>query len=440
MDPLPQNNRSFSFPSPFEIALLLSAVSFVGAAIWTLPEGTDIAFYSWEVLQFWKAGFWELLEFTLQMVLILVFGHALAISPAVNRLLSKLAAEADTNTKAVMLTASATLMAGYINWGFGLILGAILARKIGENAGKHNIEINYSLVAAAGYVGMLVWHGGFSGSAPLKVAEADHFLVQQIGTIGIDQTILSQSNVFINAVLVIVLLITFFILSRSKYSASTYPNETISIKIHKENSKNIIGLIIGLVILILCINDFFSIPSYGFGFINLNWVNFLLLGLGLCLHVDLNAYVKAVEKALKGATGIIIQFPFYAGILGILKYSGLLIIISGYFVGISSPATFPLLTFFSAALINLFVPSGGGQWAVQGPVIIEAAKEMDLDIPKIIMSLAYGDQLSNMLQPFWALPLLAITGVPARELLKYTLVVFLVGTVVLGIGVYLMNW
>lgn len=426
------------FPSPFEIALWLSVVCFIGAVIGTVPADTGLGFYSWEVLQFWKEGFWELLEFTIQMVLILVFGHALAISPIVNGLLGKLAATANTNTKAVILTAMATLLAGYINWGFGLILGAILARKIGENAGKYAIKINYPLVAAAGYVGMLVWHGGFSGSAPLKVAETDHFLVKEIGVIGVDYTILSQSNILINIFLVLGLILTFFILSRTKYLPSKYPSETLSSEFRREN-RSFSGLIIGSIILILCFYDFYSIPSYGWGFINLNFINFLLLGMGLCLHVDLKAYVSAVEKALKGATGIILQFPFYAGILGILKYSGLLMVIAGYFIDISTPATFPLLTFFSAALINLFVPSGGGQWAVQGPVIIEAAKEMNLNIPKIIMALAYGDQLSNMLQPFWALPLLAITGVPAKQLLKYTIIIFITGAVILATGVYLMN-
>lgn len=438
MNILPKKSWNLSFPSPFEIALLLSAVSFIAAVIITLPSGDNVGTYSWKVLQFWKIGFWELLEFTLQMVLILVFGHALAISPLVNRLLGNLASKANTNTKAVMITASATLVAGYINWGFGLILGAILARKIGDNAASRDIRINYPLVAAAGYVGMMVWHGGFSGSAPLKVAEPDHFLVQEIGVIGIDYTILSLSNITINLILVIGVLISFYLLSRANYKVSFYPSEPLTLIKINEN-RGIVGLIIGLIILVLCLYEFFLIPLNGWGFINLNFVNFLLLGLGLCLHIDLKSYVNAIEDAVKGATGIILQFPFYAGILGILKYSGLLIIISGYFVKISSPNTFPLLTFFSSALINLFVPSGGGQWAVQGPVIIEAAKEMNLDIPKIIMTLAYGDQVSNMLQPFWALPLLAITGVSAKQLLKYTLIVFLVGVVILSAGVYLIN-
>jgi short-chain fatty acids transporter len=425
-----------SFPSPFEIALLLTAVSFIASVWMTGPPDMGVAAYSWEVLQFWKKGFWELLEFTLQMVLILIFGHALAISPVVDRFLTRLAARADSNTKGVLLTAMTTLIAGYINWGFGLILGAVLARKIGESAKANQMDLNYPLVAAAGYVGMLVWHGGFSGSAPLKVAEADHFLVREIGVIPIDQTILSPSNVLINGVLVICIMATFYLLSKTKYKPSICPEETMGEK-QVKGHKNYIGLLIGTIIMALCIYDFYRVSDYGWGFINLNFVNFLLFGLGLCLHVDLQDYVRAVEKALQGATGIILQFPFYAGILGILKYSGLLMVIAAYFVEQSSSSTFPLLTFFSAALINLFVPSGGGQWAVQGPVIIEAAKEMGLDIPKIIMALAYGDQLSNMLQPFWALPLLAITGVSAKQLLKYTLIIFVVAALVLGIGIYI---
>jgi short-chain fatty acids transporter len=426
-----------SFPSPFEIALLLTLICLIAAVAMTRPAGAGVGGYSLEVLEFWKAGFWELLEFTLQMVLILVFGHALAISPLINRMLSAIAASATSNQRAVLITAAVTLAAGYLNWGFGLILGAVLARKIGENASRHNVPVNYPLVAAAGYVGMLVWHGGFSGSAPLKVAEAQHFLVDSIGVIEVGETILNPSNLLINGVLVLVVLLTFFLLSKLKGREIDLPFGSDR-KVSKPMVQNYLGLGIGAVILLLSLLDFYRIPEEGLGFITLNFVNFFLLGLGLCLHVDLNAYVKAVQTALAGAVGIILQFPFYAGILGVLKYSGLLVLVADFFVKNASAATFPLWTFLSAALINLFVPSGGGQWAVQGPVIMEAAKSFGLPLNKVIMALAYGDQLTNMLQPFWALPLLAITGVPAKDVLKYTAVVFLVAGLVLGLGVYFM--
>jgi short-chain fatty acids transporter len=426
-----------SFPSPFEIALLLTLICLVMAVFFTRPDGAGVGGYSLEVLEFWKAGFWELLEFTLQMVLILVFGHALAISPLINRMLSAIAASATSNQRAVLITAAVTLAAGYLNWGFGLILGAVLARKIGENARMHRVPVNYPLVAAAGYVGMLVWHGGFSGSAPLKVAEAQHFLVDSIGVIEVGETILHPSNFLINGVLVIVVLLTFFLLSKMKTHEVALPYGSDR-EVPKPLIQNYLGLGIGAVILLLSLLDFYRIPEEGLGFITLNFVNFFLLGLGLCMHVDLNAYVKAVQTALTGAVGIVLQFPFYAGILGVLKYSGLLVLVADFFVQNASPATFPLWTFLSAALINLFVPSGGGQWAVQGPVIMEAAKSFGLPLNKVIMALAYGDQLTNMLQPFWALPLLAITGVPAKDVLKYTAVIFLVAGLVLGLGVYFM--
>ena len=136
---------------------------------------------------------------------------------------------------------------------------------------------------------------------------------------------------------------------------------------------------------------------------------------------------RKIIIAITGASGILIQFPFYFGIMGIMKSSGLVGDISDFFVQVSTATTYPLYTFMSAGLVNIFVPSGGGQWAVQGPIIVQAATEMGLSLPKSIMALAYGDQLTNMLQPFWALPLLGITGLKAKEILPYTLFLMIIG-------------
>jgi len=170
-------------------------------------------------------------------------------------------------------------------------------------------------------------------------------------------------------------------------------------------------------------------------FVDLNFVNFTLLALGLLFFGSLSNYVNSLSHALKGATDIIIQFPFYAGILGMMKYSGLLVLLADDMVSRSGPDFFPLFSFLSAAMVNFFVPSGGGQWAIQGPVMMEAAQKLGIDIPKMIMAFAYGDQLSNMLQPFWALPLLSITGIPAKEIFKYTVYFFIAAAVVFGTAV-----
>lgn len=426
-------SQQVSLSPTFVVALILSLIVYVSALFLTQPNSTLDLFYALEVLKFWQKGFWELLEFTLQMVLILIFGHALAISNPVNSLLVKLSKQIKSNTAAVLVTGMTAIAAGYINWGFGLILGAVLAREIGLRGREEGHHFNYPLIAASGYLGMMVWHGGFSGSAPLKVAEEGHFLSDQIGLIAINKTIFSDFNLYINVLLVLALIGTLMFLARKKSFKTSFPTQSNTKGIVQGKDK--LGLVLGLLILILGISDFFHSPQ-SLGFIDLNYVNFMLLGAGLLAFQSLSSFIKAVTIALTGAVEIILQFPFYAGILGIMKYSGLLLIFSEGMVALSSTNTFPLLAFLSAALVNFFIPSGGGQWAIQGPIIMDAATKLGLDQANMVMVFSYGDQLSNMLQPFWALPLLAITGVPAKDILKYTAYFFFVGLLVFGFGIY----
>ena len=155
-----------------------------------------------------------------------------------------------------------------------------------------------------------------------------------------------------------------------------------------------------------------------------------MLGLAILLHGNIRSFLQATQEAIGDTAGILIQFPLYFGIMGIMTESGLIHRISDFFVAVSTERTFPVFTFFSAGLVNIFVPSGGGQWAVQGPIILEAAQRLGVSLPKAVLALSYGDQLTNMLQPFWALPLLGITRLKAREILPYTLLFMFVGGVI----------
>ena len=168
--------------------------------------------------------------------------------------------------------------------------------------------------------------------------------------------------------------------------------------------------------------------------INPNYINLILLALGIILHGNFIRFLRAIDSAIVGASGILIQFPLYFGIMGIINQTGMALIMSEYFVSISNETTFPIYTFISAGIVNIFVPSGGGQWAIQGPIIIEAATQLGVSIPKSIMALVYGDQLTNMLQPFWALPLLGITGLKAKEILPYTFILFVAGFIIFVLG------
>ena len=409
------------------------------ALIFTSRPENAVYAYPIVILEYWETGFWELLEFTMQMALILILGHTLALTPLFNSLIAKLTSLCDTTAKAGLYISFVTILMSFINWGLCLVFGAIFARKVAEKASEKGWKLNYPLVGAAGYSGMMCWHGGFSGSAPLTVSGADHFMAQDIGVIGIDQTILSGMNLINSTLLLIVIPLFFFYLGlKSQGREINLPKKTIKQEreIKHRGAERLdhakwLAIGMGLTIVFLAIRKAGIMQSGGtFGFINLNYINFFLFGLCVLLHSSFARFIAAVQQAVSGATGIIIQFPLYAGIMGIMKYSGLGALISQGFVEISNGTTLPIFTLLSAGLVNIFVPSGGGQWVVQGPIITEAAQTLNVSIPKTVMALAYGDQLTNMLQPFWALPLLGITKLKAKDILPYSGLVMLVGLLI----------
>lgn len=427
--------RSF-LPSPFTIAVLLTAVTFGLAWLLTEPqqEGT---FHGMEILRYWQQGFWELLAFTMQMVLILILGHTLALSGFFSKVIDRLSSYCNNTANAAFIISFVSIGVSFINWGLCLIVGAVFARKVAERAKLNDISINYPILAAAGYSGLMTWHGGFSGSAPLKVAESNHFLADSIGQIAIVDTILSSMNITASLLVIIVIPSLLYFIGRKSQPAAinislkqeTVETDSIEGAEKLDHSKFLargFGIIMVGFAIFSTINSSNSSPL---SFINLNYINFLLFGLGILFHGTFSNFLSAITEAIKGATGIIIQFPLYAGIMGIMKYSGLVVIFSNFFIDISNEVTFPIFTFISAGIVNTFVPSGGGQWAVQGPIICEAANVLNVPISKAIMALAYGDQLTNMLQPFWALPLLGITQLKAKDILPYSFIVMLVGAV-----------
>ena len=448
------------FPSTFTIAISLTILTFILALL--LTDSVDVSLsdnflYSevaadslsnsdnhfLQLFGFWYKGLWNssMLAFAVQMMLILVLGYVLASTSVVQKLIDRILVYCTSTSKAAFLVTLITLLVSFFNWGLGLIFGAIFARKVGEYASKRNIKLNYPLIAAAGYSGLMVWHGGISGSAPLKVAEAGHLLSltgSNIHAIDLGQTIFSPMNMTITVILLIVLpLVMYFI--GGKNSGSTKPDlaETRSQEMkftpqisgaEKIDYSQIAGM--GLGITFLLIASYKAILAGNFSVIDPNYLNFVLLGLALLFCGNIATFLNRVKNAMGASAGILIQFPLYFGIMGIMKYSGLVEIFSGFLMNISNEATFPIFTFFSAGLVNIFVPSGGGQWVVQGPIIVEAAQNLGVPLSKSIMALAYGDQITNMIQPFWALPLLGITGLKAKDIIPYTLFLMLIGIVV----------
>ena len=428
-------------PAPFTIAVLLTFFTFILALFITQPKAEES--HILQLLSYWEEGVWHppLLVFAIQMMLMLVLGHVLALTKPINSLIEKGTSFCNNTANAAAIVTFFTLVVSLFNWGLGLIFGAIFARKVGEHASKNNIPLNYPLIGAAGYSGLMVWHGGISGSAPIKIAEEGHFLAEKMGVISQAETIFSTMNISVSILLLIVLPLTMYYLGKRSNSSAlpihtSLENETIEIQgAEKIDHSKIMAYIFGGIILAFAFYKAFILPeNISLNIITPNYINLVLLGLAIMMHSSFYNFLKGVDKAISGASGILIQFPLYFGIMGIMNHSGMVQIMSDFFVSISNETTFPIFTFISAGIVNIFVPSGGGQWAVQGPIIVEAATQLGVSIPKSVMALAYGDQLTNMLQPFWALPLLGITGLKAKEILPYTLILLLIGVVIFITG------
>lgn len=420
-------------PSPLAIALALTVFVLITAILFAKADDVTYLNQAEKVLEYWYNGFWSLLAFTMQMIMILVLGHMIALSIDINNWISRFMSQFTNMHFAILGISLCTLLLSWFNWGLGLIVGAVLARKLGEYASINKLEINYPLAGAAGYSGFMVWHGGISGSATMKVAEDNHFLVDKIGVISAGETVFSTMNLVAFALaLVLVPLFIYWLSKKSKptnLDANDFskPNQNGLDKVFKVNY---LVLFVGLLIIVysfykmlnnaIATNDVFAV-------LNLNYLNFLLFGIALIFIRNIGNLQLALDEASTSASGILIQFPLYAGIMGVMKDSGMIAVLADAFLSVSNNYTFPIYTLFSAAIVNLFVPSGGGQWAVQGPLVVEAAQKLGVPIAKSIMALVYGDQLSNMIQPFWALPLLGITKIKAAELLPFTFKIMLLG-------------
>lgn len=418
-------------PDPFLFVIILTFVVFGLGLIFT-----DSGPY--QMIQHWGTGFWGLLTFSMQMVLVLVTGHVLASSQIFKRGLGALASTAKSPGQAIIIVTLVSLAASLINWGFGLVIGALFAKELAKKVQG----VDYRLLIASAYSGFVVWHGGISGSIPLTIATEGHFAQDIIGIISTDQTIFASFNIIIIIAMVLILPIVNRLLmpaqkdtvtvdpaileesmEESKEKSAMTPAERL------ENSK-VISLIIGIFGLVFL---FYYFASNGFK-LNLDIVNFLFLILGILFHGTPKRFLEAVLNAVKGASGIIVQFPFYAGIMGMMTASGLAVVMSNAFVSISNDFTFPFFTFISAGVVNFFVPSGGGQWAVQGPVMLEAAEALNASIPKTAMAVAWGDAWTNLIQPFWALPALAIAGLKARDIMGFCVLTLVVTGVIISIG------
>lgn len=370
----------------------------------------------------------------MQMALVLLTGFVLALSPVVEKMLDKLTDIPNTPNQAYALTAVISFICCYLNWGLGLVVGALVAREMGKKVkGLH-----FPLVVAAAYSAEIV--RGPSSSIPVVMATPDHFMYEEFGIIPVTETLYSWWNIVVT-LLIFAAIVAFYAFIKVPQAQVVGFVETVDEKAlevdepdksemsfaERLDNSRVLLILLALLPLAYLVLHF---ADNGFD-INLNTVILLFLTLALFAHRSVNHFLAAVQEAITSTRGIILQFPIYAGVAGIMSNSGLVEVFSNAFIGIANSATFPVITFLVAGLVNIFIPSGGGQWAIQGPVMLEAAQAIGADIPQTIMAFAWGDSWTNQIQPFWALPLLGVAGLNARSIMGYCLVwLFITGVII----------
>lgn len=411
-------------PDPFIYALLLTFLVFILGLL--VAENSVF-----ELSRSWGRGFWALATFTLQMTMILFLGYVVALSPPVKNALVFLAGLPKNLPQAAVYTTVVSLMGALLNWGFGLIISALYCRELGRKF--HGRK--FSVLVACSYSGFLVWHGGLSGSIPLVVSTPGNFSEQMIGRIvPLSETIFSTLNLSILAAHFIALpILSYFLVKGSADNRQTtiaddfqlpQINEPKTTAEAWENS-SLLTALVAIIFIFYIVSQLLD----GSFTVDLNQINLFLFVLAMIMHRTPRAFLDASFGASQKVWPILVQFPFYAGIMAIMQESGLAAIMSNKFVEVATAQTLPVLVYLSAGLVNIFIPSGGGQWAVQGPMVIEAARELNANINASMMAVAWGDAWTNMIQPFWALPLLAIAGLRAKDIMGSLVYVFLLSGV-----------
>ena len=427
-------------PEPFIFAVILTVVAFLVA----MPVCRQTPL---EVVEHWGNGVWSLLAFAMQMALVLVCGSALAAAPVVKKGISALAGLPKTPAGAIALVTGISAVACWLNWGFGLIVGAIFAREIARKLRG----VDYRLLIASAYSGFVVWHAGISGSIPLTMATPGNGLKEitrgaLVNPVPITQTILDPHNIIMVALVIVALVLVNTLMHPKGDQVLTVdpallmeeePKPAVKpvTPAEKMESSRILTWAIALLGLSFVVIKLFVLG----GSLDLNTVIMIFLFLGLILHKTPLAYVNAFTKSASGAAGILLQFPFYAGIMGILMgvgKSGICLgtVISDGFINISTPTSYPLFTFLCAAVLNMFVPSGGGHWAIQAPIMFSAGADLGVDPGLTGMAIAWGDAWTNLIQPFWAIPALAIAKLNAKDIMGFCLIDLVVSGLIICSG------
>lgn len=435
-------------PDPYLFAVILTLLVVV-LNFWLVPQTTMSG-----VINAWYQGVWgsqNIFTFALQMTLILVCGTTLAQAPLIKRGLERLSSIPQNQVQAAIMCFLTGAVGSLVNWGLGLVIGTILAKEIAKRLER----MDFGYVVAAAYMGFIVWTSGFSSS--IVLANADSTSALNIIYKMTKQTVNIQSDIFTwyNLVPVILILIVFPLMLKWIAPADIKPiDRNVLLKAEAaaasemqagpDQPKTFARMlenawIFNLILVVAGFIEFFGPLK---GAVTINSMILLFTLLGLLFHWTPIRYVKAFTESAKASGSLLLQYPLYGGIMALMAYvpakgiDPLQTVLASKLVQAATIHTLPFLNYIGSCIITMFVPSGGGHWAVQGPVSIQSAITLGETSPeylgKISMSVAFGEGVFNMIQPFWALPILALAGLTIRDIMGYCVMALLFGFTIFG--------
>ena len=435
-------------PDAIVLAFILTIITFIMGLIFTDSGPLDMIVH-------WGNGFWGFLSFSMQMAMIIATGYIVAEAPPIKRALVKLCRIPKNGIQGVVFIAIASAILGWISWGLGLVAGAILARSVALNLRK----VDFKLYVAVAYTGAITTGlFGISGSEFLLVNTPGYFMEDMLGLIPLTQTVFEPSLLIaqILSLIIIVPLVAALIHTNPKDTPEMdsaildrFLEQEKAVLAMKSNRKNnaemtfaekvdnspITTMIIGVAGIVYLVYWF---ATRGFD-LTLDIMNFLLLFIGILCHGSPRNLLTACEEGVRSAYGVLLQFPFYAGIQGMMASSGLVAIIANAFATHSTEGSFPYLCYACMAIINFFIPSSGGIFMVAGPALGQAALDLGLEANKFLISFTAGETISNIIQPFWAIPLLGIAGLKMKDIMGYCIVFFVLITAIF-FGTWAIMW
>jgi len=430
------------FPDAFALALVAVLIVFTAA---TSIGNSPVAVATW-----FGAGFWDLVNFTMQMTLIIVTGYSVATAPPVYRIVCRLAEVPKSARTAVAFVALFSMLTSLISWSFSLIISALLAREV-----THRVKgADYRAVGAAAYLGIgSVWALGLSSSAALIMA-APGSLPQSImnisGVIPLSQTLLLwQSLLTAGAIVVLSMAIAYYSApseadARSmadmgvKYEPVVMPKEEPETPGEWLEYSPMLSVIVGALGVAYLVSEVVAKgPSV---ILELNHYVFLFLIAGILLHWRPRSFVKSIAAAVPSVAGVLVQYPLYAGMVKMMTESGLASRMAHFFVDVSTQHSYPLLVGIYSAVLGLFVPSAGGKWLIEAPYMLQAGKELHVHLGWVVQTYNATEALANLIHPFWMLPLLGILGLKARDIVGYAALQFVVHVPTVLFLVWILNY